>query len=108
MRKALMKRAVIAMLVLGGAPYSPGQEATEMFIPVGQSPGQSGKVTIIGTIEAVNPGNRTIAIAGASGTASAEITDRTHIWLDRSKLHLPNQKGSFAELTKGLVVEIKY
>ena len=108
MRKALMNAAVIGTLVLGGAADAHGQEATEMFVPIGQSPGLSGKVTVIGTIDAVDAGNRTITIAGGSATSRAEVTDRTDVWLDRSKLRLPNQKGTFADLKRGLVVEVKY
>ena len=114
MRKALMTGAVVwvvgmvGMLLWGGTPYAHGQEATEVFIPIGESPGQSGKITIIGTIDAVNLATRTITIAGASGPWSAEITDRTSIWLDKSKLRLSNQKGAFTDLGKGRVVEVKY
>jgi hypothetical protein len=111
MRKVVMRGVVIgmvAMLLWGGTPYAHGQEATEVFIPVGQSPGLSGKITIIGTIEEVNPATRSITIAGASGSWSAEVMDRTSIWLDRSKLRLSNQKGTFADLGKGRLVEVKY
>ena len=108
MRKAWMNGAVIGMLVLSGTAYAHGQEATEMFIPVGQSPGLSGKVTVIGAVEAVDAASRTITIAGASGAARAEITDRTDIWLDRSKRSLPNRKGTLADLERGRVVEVKY
>ena len=108
MRKTLIRGAVLGMLLWSGAPYAHGQEATEMFIPVGQSPGQSGKVTRIGTIEAVNAAERTITIAGAAGTASAQITDRTQIWLDKSKLGSTNQRGAFADLARGRLVEVRY
>ena len=108
MRKAWMNGALIGMLVLSSTAYAHGQEATEMFIPVGQSPGSSGKATVIGTVEGVDAAARTITIAGASGAARAEITDRTDIWLDRSKLRLPNLKGTLADLERGRVVEVKY
>jgi hypothetical protein len=108
MWKAVVGVAVIGVLLWGATPYARGQQATEVYIPLGQSPGLSGKVTIIGAIETINAQNRTIAIAGSSGTWSAEITDRTKIWLDRSKIKLPNQTGTFADLGKGLMVEVKY
>lgn len=107
-RKALMSAAVMGALVLGGTLPAHTQEATEMFIPIGQSPGLSGKVTVIGTIEAVNAGTRTVTLAGPSGPSSAEITNRTDVWLDRSTLRLPNQKGSFADCRKGRLAEVKY
>lgn len=108
MLKLLTGVVAIAVILWGGVPYSHGQKATEMFIPLGQSPGLSHKVTIIGTIETISARKRTIAIAGASGTWSVKITDRTQIWLDRSRLRLPNQKGMFADFRKGQLVEVKY
>lgn len=98
----------IVLLLGGGTPYAHGQKATEMFIPLGQSPGLSGKVTVIGTIDAVNTRDQTITIAGPSGPWGAQITDHTKIWLDRSKLRLPTQYGTFADLRKGRMVEVKY
>jgi hypothetical protein len=103
-----MGMVVIGGLLWGGLPYAYGQKTTEMFIPIGQSPGLSGKVTIIGTIETVNARNRTIVVAGSSGKWSAEVTKGTHIWLDRSKLGLSSQYGTFADLREGRRVEVKY
>ncbi|PYN87096.1 MAG: hypothetical protein DMD87_14435 [Candidatus Rokuibacteriota bacterium] len=96
------------VLLFGGALAADGQEATEFYIPVGQSPGLSGKVTVIGTVETADARGRTIVVAGPSGKRTAAITDRTKIWLDRSKLGQQNQKGTFADLGKGAVVEVKY
>lgn len=63
---------------------------------------------MIGKIETINAQGRIVTIAGPSGTYTATITSRTKIWVDRSKLRLPNQKGTFSDLQKGLTVEIKY
>jgi hypothetical protein len=91
-----------------GVPSAHGQKATEMFIPIGQSPGLSNTISAIGTIAAIDPRGQTIAITGPSGSWSATITGRTKIWLDKSTVRLPNQKGSFADLKQGLLVEVKY
>jgi hypothetical protein len=79
-----------------------------MFIPIGQSPGLSNKTSFIGTIETIDVRTQTITVAVLSGSWSATITDRTKIWLDKSKLRLPNQKGTFTDLQKGLLAEVKY
>ena len=106
--KRIMGVVATGVWLWSGMLSAHGQKATEMFIPIGQSPGLSNKVSIIGTIETIDPRGHTITIAGPSGSSSATITGRTKIWLDKSKLRLPNQKGSFADLQKGLVVEVKY
>ena len=104
----LMGMIATGALLWGGTPYAHGQKTTEMFIPMGQSPGLSGKVTVIGTIETVNARNRTIVVAGSSGKWSTKVTKQTHIWLDRSTLHLLTQYGTFADLRKGRMVEVYY
>ena len=106
--KRIMGVVATGVWLWSGMLSAHGQKATEMFIPIGQSPGLSNKVSIIGTIETIDPRGHTITIAGPSGSWSATITGRTKIWLDKSKLRLPNQKGSFADLRKGLLVEVKY
>jgi hypothetical protein len=98
----------IGVLLLGGTLAAYGQKATEMFIPIGQSPGVSNKTSIVGTIETIDARAQTVIVAGSSGSWSATITDRTKIWLDKSKLRLSNQKGTFTDLRKGLLVEVKY
>jgi hypothetical protein len=94
-------------VLLGGAPAAFAHEMTERYIPVGQSPGLSGKYSIIGTLQSVDAREQTVAIARPAGTASAKITERTKIWLDRSKLRQTNLKGTIADLRPGLTVEVK-
>jgi len=108
MLKVVMGVVGIGVLLLGGTPSAHGQKATEMFIPIGQSPGLSNKISIVGTIETIDARGQTIVVAGPSGSWDATITDRTKIWLDKSKLALPNQKGTFTDLRKGLLAEVKY
>jgi hypothetical protein len=85
-----------------------GQKSTEIFIPVGKSPGLSGKYTAIGKIEAVNAQNQTITMADPSGNYTVKIAKQTQVWLDNSKLKKTNQKGAFADLRKGALVEVKF
>ncbi len=99
---------VIVLLLWGGTPYAHGQKATEMFIPIGQSPGLSNKVTVVGTIESVDPGNQTLVVTGSAGTWTVQVTKTTRIWVDRSKLRESNTYGTFEDLQKGRVVEVKY
>lgn len=106
--KLLLIIVATIITLWSGTPFAHGQKATEIFIPAGQSPGLSNKVTVIGTIEAIDAPARTLTITGRPGRWRATITDRTQIWLDRSKLRLTNQTGTFASLRKGLVVEVKY
>jgi hypothetical protein len=100
-------RLAIVIVAMGGAIEAFGQQATEMFIPIGQSPGLSNKENVIGTLESVDPGRRMVTISGPSGAQTVGVTDRTMIWLDRSEQKQPNQNGAINDLQKGRKIEIK-
>ncbi len=100
MRKATFLLALLVLL----APEALGQRAAERYIPIGKSPGLSGKYTYMGRIGTVDAKGRTVG-----GKAwSATVTERTRIWVDRSKLGRSNTTGAFADLKAGAVVEVKY
>jgi hypothetical protein len=97
----------MAALLWGDPPAANAQKMTEQFIPVGQSPGLSGKSTVIGKLQSVNPREQTCAVAGDTGPLNVKVTERTKIWLDRSKVQQPNVNGTFADLRPGATVEVK-
>jgi hypothetical protein len=100
----------IALLValLGTGSLAHGQRATERFIPIGQSPGISGRLSTIGTIEAVHEASHRIELAGPEGVVRVAIADSTRIWLDRHARGLTTAAGSFADLREGVRVEVRY
>ena len=101
--KALCLAAMTAIL---WPSDSYGQKAAEMYIPIGKSPGLSGKLTYMGPIGKVDAEAKTVA--GKSEEWKATVTDKTRIWLDRSAAKLPNREGTFADLVADRVMEIKY
>ena len=106
-----MRRLFIATLVaalMAGVSFAHGQNQTERYIPIGQSPGVSGKSTWIGTVEATDPKARTITVAAADGRYTVTVTERTRIWLDRSQLKQTALGGSYGDLRPGRRVEVKY
>jgi hypothetical protein len=107
MRRLLSALGVV-IAALGAISHAHGQKATERYIPLGQSPGVSQKVTSVGEIANVDEPTRTVTIVERSGRRAVRITDKTRIWLDRTKLKQTNLTGSFADLQKGRRVEVKY
>ncbi len=107
MLKTLVGMSLI-VLVLWASPYVYGQKATEMFIPIGHSPGLSGYYTIVGTIESVNMDDQTITIGDSLGTYDVTIKESTKIWLDKSKIRSTNQTGAFEDCLENRVVEVKF
>jgi len=108
MRKAALVVTGVFITLLCNSSFSHGQKQTERFIPLGQSPGISGKDTTIGKIQAVDDQSRTLVIANESGTYTVKITDRTKIWLDRSKSKLSTIHVSMTDLKPGNLAEVKY
>jgi hypothetical protein len=108
MRKAALVVTGVFIMLLCNSSFSHGQKQTERFIPLGQSPGISGNYTTIGKIQAVNGQSRTLVIANESGTYTVKITDRTKIWLDRSKSKLSTINVSMTDLKPGNLAEVKY
>jgi len=99
----------MAIALLCASSHAHGQKATEQYIPIGQSPGVSQKYyASIGEIADVNPAAQTVTIADPAGPRTVRITEKTLIWLDRTKLKQPNVPGRFADLQKGRRVEVKY
>ena len=107
MRRLLKAAVLLAVSVAAPGPAYP-QKATEQFIPLGQSPGVSGKLTWIGEIVGTDVAQRTLTIGEAQGAHTAKITEKTRIFLDRSKLKQSNVTGTFADLQKGRRAEVKY
>ncbi len=93
----------VLVALLWSAPAL-AQKTTEQFIPIGQSPGLSGKYTYQGVIEAADSAVQSVTAGGSS----VQVTERTRIWLDRSSAKQPNVAGSFDDLQAGRRVEIKY
>jgi len=105
MKRRLVLGAGLLALAAGAAL---AQRAAERYIPIGQSPGLSGKHTLIGTISAVDVKARTLTCTYATGTVTMRVTDSTQIWLDRSKDRLPNLTGTLADCIAGRTMEARY
>jgi len=104
--RLLTATTVIGVCLIAALAY--GQQSTELFIPIGQSPGLSGEATVIGKIDVVDAGNRTVTLSDATGTYKAAITQQTKIYLDRSRLNRNNRRGSWDDLKSGMLAEVYY
>jgi hypothetical protein len=107
MRFAIAFLVGILLLLLGHSSVH-GQWETERFIPIGQSPGASVKMSRIGTVTAVDPRARSFVMEDADGRYTVSVPDRTRIWLDRSRQRQTNLTGTFEDLRVGRRVEVKY
>lgn len=100
----------LTCLMAGSAGALFGQRATELFIPIGESPDLSGEETVIGTIEELDPSGESVVVRDErSGEEHlATVVEQTEIYLDRSKLNRRNDYGTFDDLSEGARVEMLY
>ena len=98
----------IFIIVFAMAPVTLAEKATELYVPIGKSPGLSGKYSATGRIEQVNYQNNTLTMSSGSGTYTVRVSERTMIFLDRSKMRQSNLYGSFADCKKGMMLEVRF
>jgi hypothetical protein len=89
-------------------PSAYGQKATEIFIPIGQSPGLSGKYSIIGKIDSVDYQTHSMRVVDSSGSYIVKVMEETQIWLDKSELKLTNVEGTLEDCQEGRLIEVRY
>jgi hypothetical protein len=88
--------------------FAYAEKATELFIPVGQSPGLSDAYNLIGRIDAVDNQNRSLTVTGSTGRYTVHTTEDTLIFLDKSMLQQPNRYGTFSDVIPSLMVEVRF
>ncbi len=112
MSNVKLSRSLFAIILVGlamsGMSSVYGQQTTERYIPIGQSPGISGKYSYIGEIVSVDAAAHTIVVASDRGRMSIQMTPDTKIWLDRSGMKQTNTIGSYADCEVGRRVEVMH
>ena len=106
----MLKHSVLIGLILSTVVIFPshGQKSTEIFIPIGKSPGVSGKYSVIGTIASFDETTRVLTIKVEDVEHTVTITEETKIWLDKSGIQQTNEVGSPADCRQGRLCEMKY
>ena len=101
-------RAALAALLLGCSAAVLAQKATEMFVPLGQSAGLSGKHTMMARVQSVNAAERSITLVQDAATQAVKLGAQTHLWIDRSKQQQTNTVGTLADVKPGMLAEVKF
>lgn len=83
-----------------------GQQATEVYIPIGNSPGISADKSIIGVIRSVDYATHSIDIEIGDGLRTVRVTDDTRYYLDRSRQRQSSSTGAFQDCEKGRTIEV--
>ncbi len=100
--------ALVAALLGTIATPCLSQKATEMFIPMGQSAGLSGRHTLLARVQTVNEAQRSLTLLQDGTSHTVKLGAQTPVWLDRSKLQQSNSVGALADAKPGMTVEVKF
>lgn len=101
-------RFMLALALCGAALAAHAQQATERYIPLGQSPGVSGKTAMMGTVVGYANGVLTVNSPAYPAPHQVRLTADTKIWLDRNAMRQTNMVGSAADLQPGRRIEIRF
>lgn len=98
---------VLAASILGLSSVH-AQQATEVYIPIGESPGVSAATSVTGTITSVDYAALSIDIRTSAGSKTARMDDKTWYYLDRSKRRTKSVTGSMEDCKVGRSVEVRF
>lgn len=101
-------RLMMLACVIFACPAAYGQQSTEQYIPIGYSPGVSGKYSYVGPIVALDRNAHTITVEERGEMREIKVTEQTRIWLDRSKTRRENRNADYADCEIGQMIEVKY
>ena len=92
------------------APTIPAMahQATEIYIPIGNSPGLSSDETLIGTIQRVDYDERSLEVLGSDGPLKVSMNEKTRYFLDNSRRQQKSQLGTLLDCKVGYTVEIRF
>lgn len=107
-RRRLSLAVVFISSTMLGSTLSFGQQTTEQYIPIGESPGISDKYSYIGSIVLVDEQTRTIVVESNRGTKTIRVTPTTRLWMDRSKGKRTSTVASYHDCKIGRTVEVMY
>lgn len=105
-----MRTILVAVLAAALSGVASAQQATEQYIPIGQSPGaltMQGQVqAAAGPAAAGGEGSVSMTSEAAPGGVSYAIGPHTRIYIDHSAQGRPNTMGALADLQPGRAIEV--
>lgn len=104
-----MRTILVAVLAAALSGVASAQQATEQYIPIGQSPGaltMQGQVQAAAGPAAGGEGSVSMTSEAAPGGVSYAIGPHTRIYIDHSAQGRPNTMGALADLQPGRAIEV--
>ena len=99
----------LSVFALAAGPPVFAHRATERYIPIGSSPGVSGKLTLIGTVEPRAETDSIIRIRTEDDrVVGFTWNESTRFWLDRTRVRRTNVPASWEHCREGRRVEVRF
>lgn len=95
----------VAMFAVLAWTAAPAQRATEVYIPIGESPGISESESVVGTVSNVEYENHQMTISTTTETRSVTLTQDTRYYIDKSRNKKRNRTGGVEDCEVGSRVE---
>ena len=105
-RLTLTTGLVLAVVVLAAVGAN-AQQATERYIPIGESPGVSDSELVIGTISSIDYADHTMGVSTTDGEKSVTPGDSTRYYIDRSKQKRSNDSATLRDCEVGMKIEAR-
>lgn len=101
----LSQKLFMATLAILAWTAAPAQRATEVYIPIGESPGVSDSESVVGTVSSVEYENHRMTISTASETRPVTLTQNTLYYIDNSRDKKRNTTGGVEDCEVGSRIE---
>ena len=103
MRKLILIAATALLVVAGSGAWA--HPATERYIPIGKSPGVSGKKSYVGEIRSISDHENGFSMTVENANLRIEVDQYTKIYLDTGKGRV-NSAGARSDCRVGRLVEV--
>ena len=95
----------LALLALTAWTEAPAQRATEVYIPIGESPGISASESVIGSISSIDYAQYHMTITTPVESITVMLTNRTLYYIDNSNQKMRSVTGGIEDCEVGSRVE---
>lgn len=95
----------IGIVLLACWTIAPAQQATEIYIPIGESPGISGDESIIGSISSIDYQRYQMTVSTVDGRQTLTMTKSTRYYIDRNAEKKRNMTGDVEDCEVGSRIE---
>lgn len=101
--KLLLSILVIAATLACGDAVA--QQTTEVYIPIGDSPGVSKDKSWIGEIDSVDYGEMRLDVNTSRGMRQIKVDGKTRFYLDRTRYRKKSETGTMQDCRVGRRIE---